>query len=67
MLNLLKKALKSKTIIVNVLMVGAGVLGYLSGHEVITQYPEVVSALVAAAGVVNVALRFLTTIPVWEK
>lgn len=66
-MSFLKQLLKSKTIVVNVLMVAAGTLGYWSGHEVIAQNPDMVAALVAAAGVVNVALRFLTTIPVWEK
>ena len=63
MLNLLK----SKTVIVNSLMVVAGTLGYLAGNEVIAQHPEAVAALVTIAGVVNVILRLVTTIPVWEK
>lgn len=66
-MKLLKQILKSKTIVVNVLTVVAGTLGYWAGHDVIAQNPDVVAALVAIAGVVNVALRFVTTIPVWEK
>lgn len=67
MVDLLKKLMKSKTIIVNGLTVVVGVLGYLQGHEVIAQYPGVVASIVAAIGILNVALRFVTTIPVWEK
>lgn len=66
-MQVIKSILKSKTIIVNTLTVIVGVGGYLAGHEVIAQNPEVVSALVAAVGVLNVALRFITTLPVWEK
>lgn len=67
MIDLLKTILKSKTLIVNILMVLAGVLGYLVGHDVIAQYPEIVAGLTAVAGVVNVILRFVTSLPVWEK
>lgn len=66
-MELIGKLLKSKTIIVNSLTVVVGVLGYLQGHEVIAAYPGVVAGLVATIGVLNVALRFVTTIPVWEK
>jgi hypothetical protein len=66
-MELIGKLLKSKTIIVNSLTVVVGVLGYLQGHEVIAAYPGVVAGLVATSGVLNVALRFVTTIPVWEK
>lgn len=67
MVDLLKKLMKSKTIIVNGLTVVIGVLGYLQGHEIIAQYPGVVASIVAAMGILNVGLRFVTTIPVWEK
>lgn len=63
----LAQMLKSKTLIVNSLMVIGGVLGYLAGHEVIAAHPDWVAGLVAFSGVVNVILRFLTTLPVWEK
>lgn len=66
-MELIKKLLKSKTIIVNVLTVAVGIGGYLAGNDVIAQHPEMVSGLLAVTGVVNVILRFVTTIPVWEK
>ena len=63
----LSQLLKSKTIIVNVLTVAVGVLGYLAGNEVISQNPEAVAALISAVGVVNVALRFVTVLPLSAK
>lgn len=63
----LLQLMKSKTIVVNSLLVLGGVLGYLAGHEVIVAHPDWVAALVAISGVVNVILRFLTTLPVWQK
>jgi hypothetical protein len=64
---MLSKLLKSKTVIVNSLMVAAGVLGYLAGNDVIVQHPDWVAALVAAAGAVNVVLRLVTVVPISEK
>jgi hypothetical protein len=64
---MLLKLLKSKTIVANTLVVLAGTLGYLAGHEVIAAHPDWVAGLVAVAGVVNVVLRLVTTVPVWSK
>jgi hypothetical protein len=63
----LSQLLKSKTVIVNTLTVAVGVLGYLAGHDVIAQNPEVVAALVSAVGVVNVLLRIVTVVPISAK
>jgi NAD/NADP transhydrogenase beta subunit len=63
----LSQLLKSKTVIVNTLTVAVGVLGYLAGHDVIAQNPEVVAALVSVVGVVNVLLRLVTIVPVSAK
>jgi hypothetical protein len=63
----LAQLLKSKTVIVNTLTVAVGVLGYLAGHDVIAQNPEVVAALLSAVGVVNVLLRIVTVVPISEK
>lgn len=67
MLSFLSKMMKSKTIIVNGLTVVVGVVGYLAGHEVIAQNPEIVSALLAASGVLGVVLRLVTSVPVSAK
>lgn len=63
----LSQLLKSKTIIVNVLTVAVGVAGYLAGNDVISKNPEIVAALVSAIGVINVALRFVTFLPLSAK
>jgi hypothetical protein len=64
---MLSKLFKSKTVIVNTMLVVAGTLSFWSGHDVIVQHPDLAAGLVAATGVVNVILRFVTTVPVWEK
>lgn len=66
-INFLFGASKSKTIILNVLTVVAGVVGYLAGHDIIAQNPEAVAGLVSALGVLNVILRFLTNTSVSAK
>ncbi len=67
MMSFIGRLMKSKTIIVNSLVVVAGTLTYWSGNEVIAQNPDVVAAMVTAIGVINVALRFVTSIPLSEK
>lgn len=60
-----KKSLwKSKTFWVNLLVLTAGVAGYIGGHDVVQQYPQVVAAAGAVVGAINIALRFVTTQPV---
>ena len=56
----MKSWAKSKTVWVNMLTLVVGVVGYVAGHEVITEYPAIVAALVAVLGGLNVALRFVT-------
>jgi len=63
----LSQLLKSKTVIVNTLMVAVGVIGYLAGHDVIATHPDWVAALVSIGGVVNVILRIITVVPVSAK
>jgi len=46
------------------LVLAAGVAGYLGGHEVIADYPQVVAILGAVVGGINIALRFITTEPI---
>jgi uncharacterized membrane protein YeaQ/YmgE (transglycosylase-associated protein family) len=54
---MLAKLLASKTTIVHVLTVAAGVIGYLAGSDVISQYPEIMSVAVATLGAINVVLH----------
>lgn len=67
MMSFISKLMKSKTIIVNSLVVIAGTMTYWTNNEVIAQNPDIVAALVTAIGVINVVLRFVTKIPVSEK
>jgi len=54
----------SKTFWVNMLVLGAGVVGYVAGHDIIAEYPAIMAAMVAVQGAVNVALRFVTWQPI---
>ncbi len=59
-----KSVLKSKTVWVNLLVIAAGVASYVAGHELVADNTALVSVLGVVVGVVNVALRFVTTDPV---
>jgi hypothetical protein len=59
-----KSWLKSKTIIVNSLTLAASLLAVVGGSEVIADYPRAAAAIVAALAAINVALRFVTYLPV---
>lgn len=54
----------SKTVWINLLTTTLGVMGYLSGSELISANPGLVAALIAASGVLNVILRLVTAVPV---
>jgi len=59
-----KRARNSKTIAVNILTVIVAAAAAVAGTEVIADYPAVAAAITAAIGVVNIAIRFLTTKPI---
>lgn len=59
-----KSALQSKTIWVNLLVLGAGIIGYVQGHEVIQDYPQAMAIMAAAVGALNLVLRFVTNKPI---
>ena len=59
-----KSPLKSKTVWVNMLVIGGGVLAYVAGHELMVDNTAAVAALGVAVGVINVVLRFVTKSPV---
>lgn len=59
-----KSVWKSKTFWVNMLVLAAGVVGYVGGHDVIQDYPTVVAISGAVVGAINIVLRLVTTQPV---
>ena len=60
-----KKSLwKSRTFWTNMIVLAAGITGYVGGHEVIQEYPQVVAIAGAVVGALNIVLRFVTTKPV---
>lgn len=63
----LRQLSRSKTVLVGILTTLAGVLAYLAGDDFISQYPQTVAIVIAVKGVVDVVLRFLTSLPVMEK
>lgn len=59
-----KSIWKSRTFWTNILVLAAGTAGYVAGHDVIQEYPQVVAGLGAAVGLLNIILRLVTTQPV---
>lgn len=63
----LSKTFSSKTLVVSWLTFIAGVLGYVVGQDLIAQYPAAVAVLTSVIGVVNMAVRAFTYLPLSEK
>jgi len=59
-----KNLLKSKTFWLNALILAAGVVGFVAGHDVIQQYPQAVAILAAVQGGLNIVLRIFTSQPI---
>jgi len=55
---------ESKTIWINILTMLLGIIGVITGSELIADNPKLVAAFVMAAGIINLALRAITTKPV---
>jgi hypothetical protein len=56
----MKKAIQSRTIWINTLTLGVGVIGYFLGQDLIADNASVVAFLIAVQGALNVAVRFVT-------
>ena len=61
------KAFKSKTLILAWTTFALGLVGFVSGQEVIQAHPQVVAVLVTVAGVLQMVVRAVTFIPLSEK
>jgi hypothetical protein len=48
----------------NLIVLAAGITGYVAGHDVIADYPQVVAILAAVQGGLNIVLRLFTSQPV---
>jgi len=55
---------QSKTVIVNLLTAGIALGTTLQGQAIITEYPRATAVIVAAISGLNVALRFITYLPI---
>ena len=60
----MKKWFQSKTVIINGLMLCAGIVGYLVSDDLIKDNESLLALLIAIQGGVNVILRFVTTKPI---
>jgi hypothetical protein len=55
---------QSKTIWINAITAATATLTVLGGQQIVTDHPAIAAGLVAALGVLNVALRLITCLPV---
>ena len=60
----MKKWWQSKTVIVNALSAGVAVLTTLQGQAIVAEYPKATAIVVAALSGLNIALRFVTVLPI---
>ncbi len=57
----MKKAIQSRTIWINTLTLGIGVIGFFLGQDLIADNASLVSVLIAAQGALNIVIRFVTS------
>lgn len=55
---------QSKTIWINAITAATATLTVLGGQQIVTDHPAIAAGLVAALGVLNVALRIITVLPI---
>ena len=49
---------------VNALTLAVATAGFISGHELIAANPQIVAGIGVVIGIMNIALRFITTEPI---
>jgi len=59
-----KSIWKSRTFWLNAIVLATGIAGYVGGHEVVAEYPQVVAGFGAITGLLNIVLRLVTSVPV---
>lgn len=57
----------SKTLIVNALTLAASLLTVAAGSDLVAQYPRAAATIAALISGVNIALRFVTIMPIGNK
>ncbi len=55
---------QSKTIWINAITAATATLTVLGGQQIVAEHPQASAAIVAILGVLNVALRLITCLPV---
>jgi hypothetical protein len=66
-INTVKQLLKSRTVLVGLVSLLLGVSQFVEGHEFVKLYPEALAWFATISGLLGVALRVVTSLPVWEK
>jgi len=57
----------SKTVILNTLTLAASILTVAAGSDLVAQYPKAAALIAAGLSAVNIALRFVTIMPIGDK
>lgn len=63
----MKQWFTSKTLIVNALTLTASLLTVAAGSDLVAQYPRAAATIAALISGVNIALRFVTIMPIGNK
>ena len=63
----MKQWFTSKTVIVNALTLAASLLTVAAGSDLVAQYPRAAATIAALISGVNIALRFVTIMPIGNK
>jgi len=59
-----KSIFASRMIWVNSIILAAGIAGFVAGHEVIADHPQIIAVAGAIQGALNIILRLVTTRPI---
>lgn len=59
-----KKLTNSKTFWVNMMVLVAAAVTAMSGTTVVADYPMLITVFAAVSGIVNIALRMVTKVPI---
>jgi hypothetical protein len=63
----IKSAIESRTIWLNGITTAIAIATALGGQEWVAMYPRLAATIAGVIGGLNIALRFLTTQPIWGR